>query len=48
MAARAEGARRVDSPRNNQIRGVRCAADYEIGRVPITRTVAAETLWELS
>jgi hypothetical protein len=31
----AEGALRVDPPRNNQRRGIRFAADYEIGRVVV-------------
>jgi PD-(D/E)XK endonuclease len=38
IAARAEGALRVDPPRNNQVRGIRFADDYEIGRASITRT----------
>jgi hypothetical protein len=32
------GALRVEPPRNNQRKGIRFAAHYEIGRVPITRS----------
>jgi hypothetical protein len=35
------GALRVDPPRNGQRKRIRFAADYEIGRVPITRAPGA-------
>lgn len=41
LPVRVLGALRVDPPRNNQRSGVRFAADYEIGRVPITRAPGA-------
>ena len=38
LAVRAQGALRVDPPRNNQRRGIRLAADYEIARVAVRAT----------
>jgi len=38
-----EGALRVDSSRNGQRRGIRFAADYEIGRVETTRAPRASS-----